>query len=445
MGGSYWNPGRVEWNFGATGGAHWSGTYGLVGAETHRALAEWPRDVPITYVAFETGVNVYAGGVLKDGAPVQSPCRQAYVSFCGGTGGSGGLPKWCNQRGRCAWDLMAVVLAVRGPRGFYKLESGANVVDPHTGRNQWTRQANQSAPGNQFQAGLPPALAIPVGDEIDELLLRTPAITTRPSPTPPMVPEPSLPPPMVPSAPSPAKPSPGVPLPVYPPHPVQAPWPPILRVAAARALESPATPPWPPLHPFGSRGVAFGNTARPNPDAFQLMITSRGLLAAVTIVASALCAISAAALFAWSRRAVHAQLKKAPGFKRANVHPWDDLDETMSSHEAAGQGEAELLQRAQQTLARIHTASERDHREPSRHEASEHTVSLLSLGTYKNESTTGVHGSAMESAWQEVSMLGSELVDRSKIQPSRVSVEHKMSQDDHHEQIPPPIPGLQRI
>ena len=59
------------------------------------------------------------------------------MAFCGGTGGGGGLPEWCDRRGRNAWDLMAVALAVRGPAGHYKLFPGVNRLDRRTGRNTW--------------------------------------------------------------------------------------------------------------------------------------------------------------------------------------------------------------------------------------------------------------------------------------------------------------------
>lgn len=351
------------------------------------------------------------------------------------------MPTWCNHRGRCAWDLMAVILAVRGPRGFYQLEAGTNVVDPHTGRNQWVRQANQSASGSQFQAGLVPALAILVGDEIDELLLRVPAAATHPSPTPPLRPGPSLPPPLVPPSASPSEPSPGVPLPASPPP---TPWPPALHLMTARASDSPpAMPPWPPLHPYGSRGFAFGDKATAEMDTFQLMDGGRGPVAAVAIGAAVLCAISSATLFRWSRRAALMHHKKAPGFERASVHPWDESDDLASSRSTTAPGNADLLQRTQQSLARIDRARARDHRELIRHETvGEHSISLLSLSSCK-DAPVAMHGSRTESVWRETSTLSREVtVDHDATQPSCGRERNEPSLEI---QQMPPAPGLQRI
>ena len=143
MGGSYWVSDRVEWNWGACGGAAnpnastECGSYAALPQLTSAALKAWPAAVPTVFVSFDIGFWVRSGGVLRDGHPERSPCRQAYLHFCGGTGGGGGLPTWCDARGRNAWDLMAVVLAVRGAGRFYKLLPGFNAVDTSTGLNLW--------------------------------------------------------------------------------------------------------------------------------------------------------------------------------------------------------------------------------------------------------------------------------------------------------------------
>ncbi|EOD08919.1 hypothetical protein EMIHUDRAFT_258086, partial [Emiliania huxleyi CCMP1516] len=50
---------------------------------TSDALSRWPVEVPTVFVSFDIGFWVRVGGVLKTGAPVNSPCRQAFVDFCG--------------------------------------------------------------------------------------------------------------------------------------------------------------------------------------------------------------------------------------------------------------------------------------------------------------------------------------------------------------------------
>ena len=142
MGGSYWFQDRVEWNWGACGGsdnpnATKCGAYSSLPQLTADLLTQWPASVPTVFVSFDIGFWVRSGGVLNAGAPERSPCRQAYMEFCGGTGGGGGLPTWCDERGRNAWDLMAVVLAVRGTGQYYRLMPGTNVMDVYSGRNRW--------------------------------------------------------------------------------------------------------------------------------------------------------------------------------------------------------------------------------------------------------------------------------------------------------------------
>eukprot|EP00966_Prymnesium_polylepis_P138835 3208259-Prymnesium_polylepis.1 len=121
------------------------------------------------------------------------------MSFCGGTGGSGGLPEWCDGRGRNAWDLMAVVLAVRGRGEFYKFFPGVNVVDRLSGRNTWTDDPFEWQPARDdsghFQAWMPDSGSFSeegervsqgveynaTANEIDKLLLRAPTGTARPT------------------------------------------------------------------------------------------------------------------------------------------------------------------------------------------------------------------------------------------------------------------------
>ena len=212
MGGSYWVKDRVEWNWGACGGrgvpnATSCGSYVSLAGLTDQVLRLWPDDVPTYFVSFDIGFWVRSGGVLKNGAPERSPCRQAYMDFCGVTGGSGGLPEWCDARGRNAWDLMAVVLAVRGKGRFYKLFPGINRVDVPSGRNTWSdldpwepREDWGSAAFGHYQAWLPDRTADggeaynATADEIDELLLQLPLTTPPPVPPIPASPPPSPPP-----------------------------------------------------------------------------------------------------------------------------------------------------------------------------------------------------------------------------------------------------------
>ena len=119
---------------GACGARGYCGGWDKVGGHTAKTIERWPSSVPITFIAFETVLDVHCGGALVGGAPASSPLRQAFMDFCGGVGGSGGLPKWCDESGRSSWDPMAVLLAVRGPQRFYSLEPGYNRVDAVSGQ-----------------------------------------------------------------------------------------------------------------------------------------------------------------------------------------------------------------------------------------------------------------------------------------------------------------------
>jgi hypothetical protein len=153
MGGSLRDSWRAEWNFGACGRAEFCGPgWDGLGELTAATLDLWPRTVPIVFVSFEAGAELQAGGVLLDGAPSSSPCRAAYMSFCGCVGGEGRLPDWCGQRGRSAWDLMAVELAVRGPSTYYALEPGVNTITRYNGANEW--RTTDAAHAYQWQAVL---------------------------------------------------------------------------------------------------------------------------------------------------------------------------------------------------------------------------------------------------------------------------------------------------
>lgn len=301
MGGSYWVKERVEWNWGACGGevpnreqtaktrfpnnAYAAcNTYSALPRLTADALSEWPQSVPTVFLSFDIGFWVRSGGVLKTRAPARSPCREAFELFCGVTGGSGGLPEWCDEKGRNAWDLMAVLLAVRGPGEFFKLMPGVNHMDYKTGKNRWedlpcegrscrnrARAQAELARGagrGHFQAWMPEANYSAVASEIDELLLQVPLAT--PPPIPPPSSPPSLPP------------SPAPPPPLRPP-PSPSPAPPRLAFLPPSATQPPQVPPptLPPiiLQPQSWLAAAAASMNPPNSFALILLLVGAVLLA----------------------------------------------------------------------------------------------------------------------------------------------------------------------
>ena len=241
MGGSYWVKDRVEWNWGACGGDEPNreqtektpfpasayaacGAYATLPRLTADAIREWPQSVPTIFLSFDIGFWVRSGGVLRS-APERSPCRRAFTLFCDIQGGGGALPDWCDEHGRNAWDLMAVVLAVRGGAPYYRLQPGRNRIDERSGRNTWEDAPCESpacrsrvraqadlergAGRGHFQAWMPESNYSAVAREIDSLLMRLPTATPPPSPPPA---RPPAPPPRPPPPPTPP-PSPGPPAP----------------------------------------------------------------------------------------------------------------------------------------------------------------------------------------------------------------------------------------
>ena len=205
---------HIEWNIagaeengiGVCGGPakKLCGQHNHLGAITNRTLEMLPAHVPLVWADFETGVDVWTGGVLAERAPPDSPCRAAYAQFCDRNVG------WCQGTSRCSFDIVALLYAVRGAEGYYTLERGHQVVDPTTALSQWTPAADRTgAPRVQSRFGLFKAAARG-GDQRAHGAAATAATVAVPSeacaaaPPPPSRPSPPPPPPPVPPTPTPA-------------------------------------------------------------------------------------------------------------------------------------------------------------------------------------------------------------------------------------------------
>ena len=164
-----------------------------------------PAHVPLVWADFETGVDVWTGGVLAERAPPDSPCRAAYAQFCDRNVG------WCQGTSRCSFDIVALLYAVRGAEGYYTLERGHQVVDPTTALSQWTPAADRTGARPEFNLVLDFSKKPQLEAEISELMAPPP-----PPPSPfPLRPAPRAPPP-------PSRPSPPPPPPPVPPTPTPA-------------------------------------------------------------------------------------------------------------------------------------------------------------------------------------------------------------------------------
>ncbi|MDI4647026.1 nucleoside hydrolase [Cohnella hashimotonis] len=85
--------------------------------------AEWPT--PIIFAGYEIGSAVLTGRSLLATAPSQHPVRQAYERF----GLADGV--------RPSWDLIAVMVAVRGLRDGWRLSERGRVLIEPDGANRW--------------------------------------------------------------------------------------------------------------------------------------------------------------------------------------------------------------------------------------------------------------------------------------------------------------------
>jgi len=117
----------------------------------------------VEQVFSDLGDDVWHGGAMTSCAPVESPCRQAYIDTLG------------PGADRRSWDPIVVLLAVRGAAalGCSKADQGfVNFVD-RRGANFWEERAIRSRQSRLAWDGEPAEWAVgqaAVGSLIDELL-----------------------------------------------------------------------------------------------------------------------------------------------------------------------------------------------------------------------------------------------------------------------------------
>lgn len=89
-----------------------------------------PPEVQVIFSGFNVGFHVQSGAVLSQCAPVENPCRAAFINYEGGP-----------NRSRYSWDPLTTLIAVRGVQAGSCSEctncSGVNAVDARTGNNEW--------------------------------------------------------------------------------------------------------------------------------------------------------------------------------------------------------------------------------------------------------------------------------------------------------------------
>jgi hypothetical protein len=118
MGGSY--PKGHEWNFQQDGAA------------ARKVNEEWPT--PIVFSGGEVGGNIGTGARLFSETPPENPVRKAYELYNGA------------GKNRSSWDQTAMLYAIKGETGVFRLSpEGTNSVTAD-GKNQWA-----AAPGGRHR------------------------------------------------------------------------------------------------------------------------------------------------------------------------------------------------------------------------------------------------------------------------------------------------------
>eukprot|EP00756_Hemistasia_phaeocysticola_P003975 Hpha_TRINITY_DN12563_c0_g1::TRINITY_DN12563_c0_g1_i1::g.50767::m.50767 len=88
-----------------------------------------PANVQVLFSGFEVGIRVESGAPLDTCAPASSPCRAAFVNYCGA------------GKSRFSWDPLTLIAAVRGPAGVGTHDckdcAGHNYVNASSGTNAW--------------------------------------------------------------------------------------------------------------------------------------------------------------------------------------------------------------------------------------------------------------------------------------------------------------------
>lgn len=89
-------------------------------------VRNWPT--PIIFSGFEIGEDVKTGAFLAKTQDIKTnPVKEAYLHS---------IPSKEQAEGNPSWDLITVLVAVRGAEPYYDLVSGKNAIDPE-GENTW--------------------------------------------------------------------------------------------------------------------------------------------------------------------------------------------------------------------------------------------------------------------------------------------------------------------
>jgi hypothetical protein len=141
MGGQY--PSGKEWNFEQDGTA------------AKKVNEEWPT--PIVFSGGEVGAPIGTGARLAKETPPENPVRKAYELYNGA------------GKNRSSWDQTAMLFAIRGEAGCFKLSpEGTNTVAAN-GKNDW-----KAEPGGRHRYLIKVAPDAEIAKAIEELMLQPP-------------------------------------------------------------------------------------------------------------------------------------------------------------------------------------------------------------------------------------------------------------------------------
>ena len=133
------------------------------------ALANWPAEIPITFVDFPIGRHCYAGRAVAELPDTANPVRDAFRAKM--------MPRhevvrhesWDQAAGHPSWDEIAALVAVRGAAPYFDLQRGMHHMVGTEGENVWTDDPRSPNGRVTFRMS-----AEEVGRVLDELMCREP-------------------------------------------------------------------------------------------------------------------------------------------------------------------------------------------------------------------------------------------------------------------------------
>mmetsp|Transcript_63252 Transcript_63252/g.133451 ORF Transcript_63252/g.133451 Transcript_63252/m.133451 type:complete len:371 (-) Transcript_63252:57-1169(-) len=162
MGGYFPTSGtKHEWNFCGGNFPVLSSPDPVSCEATNFTLAELPTSIDVVFSGFDVGNYIETGGIMTTCAPVDSPCRQAYIDRQG------------PGKNRQSWDPVTVLAGILGVSiaDYDRTFNGRAYIDNITGLNGWTPMGR---PTNASYLSLRPRANESLARQVDAILCAYP-------------------------------------------------------------------------------------------------------------------------------------------------------------------------------------------------------------------------------------------------------------------------------